>query len=110
MEKIEWLSKKIEMNEIAAQILTCKTVKTVLDIDFGASLLNINTLSDKLEYLTDIEAHTYIYLNNHQYYLDNCTYKYGHAGYSNGLYKMELKLYSHLTENAKQLRILQSIK
>lgn len=110
MEKIRMLIKLAEMGEIATQIFTCRAVKAILGIDFGASLLNINMLMDKLEYLTDTQARTYIYLNNHQYYLDNCSYQIGYMGYSHGLFNMELKLYSHLTESAKQLRILQSIK
>lgn len=109
MEKIEWLTKKVEMGVITEQILTNETVKLVLHVDFGTSLLNINMLLDKLEYLTDKQARMYIYLNNHQYYLDNCSYRYGYMGYSHGLYKMELKLYSHLTEREKQLRIIQSL-
>ena len=109
MEKIERLTKKIEMGVITEQILTCETVKTVLGVDFGVSLLNISMLLDELEYLTDRQARTYIYLNNHQYYLDNCSYRHDYMGYSHGLYKMELKLYSHLTEREKQLRIIQSL-
>ena len=97
MEKFEWLSKKIEMNVITEQILTCETVKTVLRIDFGASLLNINMLLDELEYLTDRQARRYIYLNNHQYYLDNCSYQIGHTGYSHGLYNIERKFYTNFT-------------
>jgi hypothetical protein len=109
MEKIEWLAKKVEMGVITEQILTNETVKFALHIDFGMSLLDINTLLDKCEYLTDKQARMYIYLNNHQYYLDNCSYRPSYMGYSHGLYKMELKLYSYLTEREKQLRIIQSL-
>ena len=109
MEKIEWLAKKVEMGVITEQIFTNETVKLALHVDFGMSLLDINTLLDKLEYLTDKQARMYIYLNNHQYCLDNCSYRPSYMGYSQGLYKMELKLYSYLTEREKQLRIIQSL-